>query len=389
MARLDRLGSAKEVAQVAAIIGREFSYEMLHAVHPSGEDELGSALATLAGAELLYARGIPPDATYTFKHALIRDAAYGALLKTRRRELHRKIALTMGERFPALAEAQPEVLAQHWTEAGEVEPALAAWSKAGQSAETGNAFREALESYQRSVALLDQLPKTPERDLRELELRQSIVRMLQMTKGLSAPETIEATERMAALAERSGHLSQLLNLIILRNTALIASGDLAGASAVAEQSIELALREGSSANLAAVRTGNLLTCYLRGDLDASEQHFTLGLSFFDDPAFRQFPGVAVSAFGFSSWNTWTLGRADLAHHRQLQIMEIVKRENPFDLAFSDRFIAGLSIFMRQYKEAETAAGRALELSEKYRFANRAAWSWCFLGFARSAVWQCN
>jgi len=117
-ARLDRLGSAKEVAQLAAVIGREFSYELLQAVLPIPEAELQSALAKLADAELIYARGIPPEATYQFKHALIQDAAYEALLKSRRKELHRRVAQTIAEKFPALAEAQPEVLARHWTEAG-------------------------------------------------------------------------------------------------------------------------------------------------------------------------------------------------------------------------------------------------------------------------------
>src|SRR3984957_9539361 len=113
MARLDRLGSAaKEVAQVAAVIGREFSYELLHAVHPVAEEGLQSALGALAEAELVYARGMAPDATYTFKHALVQDAAHEALLKTRRRELHRKVAQTITEEFAELAEGHREVLAR-------------------------------------------------------------------------------------------------------------------------------------------------------------------------------------------------------------------------------------------------------------------------------------
>ena len=178
MARLDRLGPAKEVAQVGAVIGSEFSYELLHAVHPIAEEDLHGALRKLADAELLYVRGIPPEANYTFKHALIRDAAYEALLKSRRKELHRCVARTIDEKFSALKEAHPEVLARHWTEAGETEPAIAEWSRAGKAAEARNAFSEALESYQQALALLNLLPESPERDLRELELRQSVVQML-------------------------------------------------------------------------------------------------------------------------------------------------------------------------------------------------------------------
>ena len=119
MARLDRLGPAKEVAQVGAVIGGEFSYELIRAVHPIAEDDLQEALRTLADADLLYVRGIAPEASYQFKHALIRDAAYEALLKSRRKELHGQVARTIDEKFPVLKETHPEVVARHWTEAGE------------------------------------------------------------------------------------------------------------------------------------------------------------------------------------------------------------------------------------------------------------------------------
>ena len=134
MARLDRLGAAKEVAQIDAVLGAEFSYELLQAVHPIAEENLESALRSLADAELLYVRGIAPDATYQFKHALIRDAAYEALLKSRRKDLHRMVARTIDEKFPALKQTHPEVLARHWTEASETEYAIAAWQKAGELA---------------------------------------------------------------------------------------------------------------------------------------------------------------------------------------------------------------------------------------------------------------
>ena len=153
MARLDRLGPAKEVAQVGAVIGGEFSYDLLHAVHPIAEEDLQSALRKLADAEMLYVRGIAPEATYQFKHALIRDAAYGALLKSRRRNLHRLVARAIDEKFVAISETHPEVLARHWTEAGETEPAIAEWSRAGKAMETRSAFKEALESYQQALAL--------------------------------------------------------------------------------------------------------------------------------------------------------------------------------------------------------------------------------------------
>jgi len=145
MARLDHLGPAKAVIQVGAVIGNEFSYELLHAVHPTTDEELQAALRTLTDAELLYVRGIAPDASYQFKHALIRDAAYEALLKSRHKELHRQLAVTIDEKFPALKEAHPEVLARHWTEAGETERAISEWERASDAALVLNSFREAEE----------------------------------------------------------------------------------------------------------------------------------------------------------------------------------------------------------------------------------------------------
>jgi predicted ATPase len=250
MSRLDRLGPAKEIIQIGAVIGGEFSYEVLHAVHPIAEEDLQRALRNLTDAELLYVRGIAPDATYQFKHALIRDAAYEALLKSRRKGLHRLVARAIDEKFAALEEIRPEVLARHWTEAGETEQAIAQWSKAGRGAVARNAFVEAQESYQQALALLNVLPESPERDNRELELRSSVLSMLYITKGWGAPETVDAAERAATVAEKSGNLKQLANSVGARGMAAWISGELSIAARLADQALELALRDGSPAILA-------------------------------------------------------------------------------------------------------------------------------------------
>jgi predicted ATPase len=151
MTRLDRLGPAKEVIQASAVLGSEFSYELLHAVHPIAEEDLQRALQSLADAELVYVRGIAPEATYKFKHALIRDAAYEALLKSRRKDLHRLVARTINDRFPAIKEAYPEVLARHWTEADETELALVEWIRTGERAVEQSAYLEAERHYQQAL----------------------------------------------------------------------------------------------------------------------------------------------------------------------------------------------------------------------------------------------
>ena len=174
MTRLDRLGPAKEITQIGAVIGSEFSSELLRAVHPVGTEALQSALRSATDAELVYVRGIAPEATYQFKHALIRDAAYEALLKSRRKELHGQVARTIDEQFPLLKEAHPEVVARHWTEAGETAQAIAEWTRAGKAAESHHAFKEAQQSYEQALALLNLLPESAERDLQELDLSSTL-----------------------------------------------------------------------------------------------------------------------------------------------------------------------------------------------------------------------
>jgi predicted ATPase len=161
MARLDRLGSAKEVAQIGATIGREFSHALLSAVVTKQEPELTSALDRLIAAGLLFRQGIPPHASYFFKHALVQDAAYGTLLREPRRALHARIAQTLEGDFNDIAENQPELLARHCTEAGLVEKAVGLWGKAGRRSLQRSALAEAVEQFKRALAEIAVLPSTP------------------------------------------------------------------------------------------------------------------------------------------------------------------------------------------------------------------------------------
>jgi class 3 adenylate cyclase/tetratricopeptide (TPR) repeat protein len=386
MARLDRLGPAKEVIQLGAVIGSEFSYELLQAVHPIAEGNLQQSLSRLTDAELLYVRGIAPDATYQFKHALIRDTAYEALLKSRRKELHLVVARTIDEQFPALKETHPEVLARHWTEAGETESAIAEWTRAGAAAQARNAFIEAQEGLQRALALLDLVPESSERDGRELALRDSLVQMLQLTRGWAAPETVESAARIGLLAERSGELGRLVASVFFRSFQACLAGDLSTAGGAADEALSLALREGSHSLVAAIRTMQLIVHYYRGDLAGAEDHFAAGLKFFDDSGFKQYPGgMAIGVFAWASWNAWIRGHADVARERIATAKKAIDPANPHDLPWSEMLAAVLYTHMRENETVETLAASALELSEKHQFPNEEAHSRCFLGHARSQL----
>jgi predicted ATPase len=209
MARLDRLGgSVKELAQIAAAIGREFSHALLASVVRQPEVELRSALDRLIAAGLLFQRGVPPHATYLFKHALVQDAAYGTLLREPRRTLHVRIAETIESEFAESAESRPELLARHWTEAGQVEKAAALWGKAGLRSAQRSALIEATEQLRRALDLLPTLPGTPAGRREEIKLQVALITPLLHVRGYAAPETRAAVERARLLIEQAEALGE-------------------------------------------------------------------------------------------------------------------------------------------------------------------------------------
>jgi class 3 adenylate cyclase/predicted ATPase len=208
MARLDRLGPAKEVAQVGAAIGREFSHSLLAAVVRKPETELGSSLDRLTRAGLLFRQGVPPHATYLFKHALVQDAAYGTLLREPRRTLHARIADTLESQFAEIAEAQPALVARHCTDAGLIEKAAGLWGKAGQRSLQRSALAEAAEQFTRALDQTATLPSTPALRREEIRLQVALINPLMHIKGYAARETKAAVERARLLIEQTGALGE-------------------------------------------------------------------------------------------------------------------------------------------------------------------------------------
>ena len=208
MARLDRLGAAKEVAQIGAAIGREFTHALLAAVVRKPEQELGPALDRIVRAGLLFRQGVPPHATYLFKHALVQDAAYGTLLREPRRALHARIAETLEGQFAEIAENQPEILARHCTEAGLIEKAAGLWGKAGQRSLARSALVEADTQFARALDQIATLPATPAMRREQIKLQVALITPLMHIKGYAAPETKAAVERARLLIEQAEALGE-------------------------------------------------------------------------------------------------------------------------------------------------------------------------------------
>jgi predicted ATPase len=294
MARLDWLGGpAKEVAQIGAAIGREFPHAVLAEVMRKPEAELQLALDHIVAAGLLFRQGVPPHATYLFKHALVQDAAYGTLLREPRRALHALIADTLESKFAETAENQPEVLARHCTEAGLIEKAAGLWGKAGQRSLARSALVEAIEQITRALAQIASLPGTPALRREEINLQVALITPLIHVKGYSAPETKAAVERARLLIEKAEaigeHLEDPLLLFTVLYGAAIAHYTAINGDALYELSsrfLSLAQRQGTTVPL---MLGHRLMGHalmLTGSIGEGRVHYDLSLALYDPAKHR-------------------------------------------------------------------------------------------------------
>jgi class 3 adenylate cyclase len=240
MARLDRLGPAREVAQIGAVIGRDFSYRLLCAVAGTEDVPLQTALERLAEADILLVQGLPPDAEYRFKHALIQDAAYENLLRSRRQVLHRRVGEALRDNL-ANAAAEPELLAHHFTQAGLTEAAIEWWGKAGQQSLERSALVEAVAQLRKGLALVANLPEGVTRMQHELDLQIAVGKAMFATKGYFAPEAGEAFHRARALCEQLDRPSQLVTVLHGEWVRVLVAGDLALARCRAEELLTLGI----------------------------------------------------------------------------------------------------------------------------------------------------
>ena len=324
MARLDRLGPAREVAQVGSVIGRDFSYGLLRDVAGMEDAPLQATLEQLAEADIVLVQGLPPESDYRFKHALIQDAAYENLLKSRRQVLHRRVAEILRDRFAATAAAEPKLLAHHFTQAGIIEAAIEWWGKAGQRSLERSALVEAAEQLTRALDQIATLPATPALRREQIKLQVALITPLIHVKGYAAPETKAAVERARLLIEQAEALGEppedpLLLFSVLYGfwvaNFVAFNGDVV--RELAAQFLALAEKQGATAPLMIGHRLMGTSLLYAGDIAEGRAHFDHAFALYD-PAehrplatrFGQDPRVAI--LSYRSLALWLLGYPEAA-----------------------------------------------------------------------------
>ena len=374
LARLDRLGpAAREVAQIGAAIGRDFAFELLSAVADSKDSELASALAQLVGAGLVFQRGALPEASFVFKHTLVQDVAYGTLLRDRRRELHARIATAIEERFPEAAEATPELIAHHFTEAGLADRAVRRWLTAGQRAAGRSADWEAVRHLRRGLEALATLPPTPERDRLELDFQLALGPPLVSISGFTDAEADAAFERAAQLCEGQGDTARLVMPLFGLFQHRLVGGRCLAARAIAERLRALADRGGDPVHrlvshraLGTVATATGSLAEARAELEAvaaiydARRDQALVARYSTDPG--------ASGLAFLALVLWVSGFPEQARRASRDAIRAARGLEHVNTTCHVRLFAGahLAELLRDPTAAEAEADAVIALAAEHR-----------------------
>ena len=373
MARLDRLGPAKEVAQIAAAIGREFSHALLAAIVPQTEPELNHALDRLVDAGLLFRQGAPEDAHYVFNHALVQEAAYGTLLRETRRELHALLAETIETDFLDVADRQPEVLARHYAEAGMRDKAANLWSKAGRRSLSRSALVEAAEQLTRALNLIATSPETAVQRRERITLQIELANALIHTKGHAAPETRAAFDQARALIEHAEKLGDTTDDPLVLFSVLygfwVASRMSFRADATRELAAQFQALAAQRQATAPMMIGHLLmgiSLVLTGELGAGCAELDRAVTLYHHAEHRPLAmrfghDVLVSALAWRAFSHWSLGRTDAA---TADLERAIGEAREFDHAATLMYaLAHVSLTLIYMGKLDSAAEFARELMQ--------------------------
>jgi class 3 adenylate cyclase/predicted ATPase len=400
MARLDRLVTAKGVAQLAAVIGRQFSYELLQAVSQVDEAMLQHELGRLVEAEIVFQRGVPPQATYIFKHALIQDAAYESLLKSTRQQYHQRIGQVLEAQFPEMVEAQPELIAHHLTEAGLSEQAIAYWHKAARRAAERSAHVEAIAHLRQGLALLEKLPETPERTRREVDMLIVLGASLIAIKGYAAPEVGETYTRARQLCQSLDDPHQLVLVLWGLWAFYITCAELRTARALGEQLLLLAQHAQDTPMLVAAHTALGTTLFFLGVVAAAHTHLAQGIALYDSQqhhasALLYREDIGVICHSYAAWTLWCRGYPEQGLARSVEAETLAQQlAYPFCLAHALILAALFHSSRREVRLTQERAEPAIVLATDQGFPHHMAigtilhgWALAHQGQAQDGIEQ--
>jgi predicted ATPase len=388
MARLDRLGPAKEVAQIGSAIGREFSHALLAAVVRKPETELQSALDRLIQAGLLFRQGVPPHATYLFKHVLVQDAAYGTLLRSRRQHLHGEIASTLEEAFPEIVEMQPEILARHCAEAGLDEKAQKYWRTAGEQAVRRASNREAIGHFRQALALNEKLPPDAERSQTELAILSQLGPALMSVHGWSTPEVgvvFERAENLARQLESSADLAPPLAGLWLFHTA---RGQLSRSNEITNELFNVARTLDDPDVLLQAHHCAWPIRWFRGEIKDAKAHTDAGLNLYDEARHARHRFLylghdpAVCALSITSVLQWLLGYPSQGLQLESNAIDLARRlQHAPSLAHALWLVCQAQVTRNDVAAAMNTATELLTLSEEHGLPQTRTFALAYLGWA--------
>ena len=375
MARLDRLAPVREVAQIGAVAGRDFHYELLKAVAGLPTDRLEEALDQLVESELIFRRGEIPHAVYAFKHALVRDAAYAGLLKSRRGQLHAAIASALEQRFPEVVQTQPETLAHHLTEAGLIERAIEYWLVAGKNAALRSANVEAMAHLQRGIEVIGRLPAGEDKDRSELDFQLVLGPCLIATHGPAASKALTTFARARELCERLGEPPEYLQVMFWLATASVVRGELPQAlEAIAGLPSAAQARGNQPALLNGIRGQAMILMFMgriveaRDALERAVEAFSASEESDRMAARAAGQDAGVSMLVLMAWVLWILGQVDEAVLRMDAALERADTvQHAHTHAYAWYYAAVLHALRGEPVIAQGYAERCLAISEQHGF----------------------
>jgi serine/threonine protein kinase/predicted ATPase len=375
MARLDRMEGDREVAQLAAVLGREFSYELLAAVAADDEPALQAELAKLVQAEVLYPKGRPPRCTYIFKHALLEDALYNALVKGKRQQFHQRIAEAIETRFPQTVATQPELLAHHYSEAGLTEKAIGYWLKAGLRSRERSAEIEAISHLTRGLSLLETLRESLGRDTRELELLGPLGTAYIASRGYAAPEVEPVFQRAHELCQRVGQPLQLFAIILGIWEWHTVRGNLRLCVDLAAQGMEFAGRSNDPGIVMEALFMAGETMLYRADFAGARDSLSTAVAEYDDRERTRFWSVhtshdaGVTCRSNLAISLWHLGYPEQALKVNQEMLQLAREiGQPFSLAYALHHTSWLHQFCLLGAEVDAAAQEEIAIATKQGFA---------------------